>query len=481
MLFKGLFQGGNDHGAHYLAHDFVACQIEAVAKFHVRHDAGGFRGSGREHVGGDGQIRCTAANVYGGYTHRGHGLVTSLHLALFAKEIEVLACVAHMLDHDFVVEQHKLGAARLVPFADNLGRRLVVEVVGAPFPCRIPAKACPDRVDSKVDPALKDAPGGYGHGSGHSVDDAAQMARLVREQPLVAACRGIDVDECLGQDLRSHEHHERGSGKIGSKEGIGLLLTQGRRREVAAQLVVPETGKGGSFLVELAREKAAGDHGFGVGAGVVAPALRPAPLVPEVTLGAGHARIALCTGGVGREAHGLGANAHAGGPGKGRGPAAGPAREHVAAKAHVHEFHPGLEGIRGDVVGIAQIAQLKQVAVVQIGLLVGRSFDKNACCAGISDVQDKVHVYGVGSVGVGHLHVHVVHGPSRCVEPGHVGGNVFQVELFPVVVLETPQFSLVGRVELQEPLVHPLLVHKPAVVTHLPGKEKFRGRVQIVP
>ena len=317
-----LFNGRDDVRAYDLADHLVAGDVKAIPELHVRLDARGFGGRARQKMGGDGEIRCAAADVDGGDAHGGfHAAV--LGFALPAVQPEVVGRVAHMLDHDFVIEKHHVRAARLVPFAEDFGQLLVMEVLSV-LPS-VPAHAAPDDAYGELDPALEDAPLGHGHGRGHGEDDAPEMPRFVRELAPRPVGRGIDVDEGLGDDFAHHEHHEGRAREVGAEERLGGLLAQGGRGQIAAAVAALEAEEGRAELVELTGEETARYHGFASAVRIVAPALDPFLLVPQVALGARHARIALGARGKSGEARGLGPDTHAGGPGEGRCAASGAA------------------------------------------------------------------------------------------------------------------------------------------------------------
>jgi len=75
---------------------------------------------------------------------------------------------------------------------------------------------------------------------------------------------------------------------------------------------------------------------------------------------------------------------------------------------------------------LAQIAQFKQVTVVEIGDALGQGFHQNARGARIADIQHKIHIHRSVAVGIDDLSRQIVERKAHHVKPCEVGGQMLQ-------------------------------------------------------
>ena len=466
----GLSDAGQDMLLHDLADHVVARDVEAVPELHMRPDAGGGGLVAGDGEGGDAQIDGAAADIHVGDAQGGGFAVASA-----AHELEKAPGVALKLLGDFIVEVHELRAGGLVPTAPHVRADPVVGpgiaqalLGGVPL---APAEGLPDHPHGPRHPAAVDLLFRDGHGAGHGEDDPLEAAGHVGLFAFGALRRGVDGHERVHDDLAEEEHHGGTAGKMGLEGDVGLLRAQDFGARGHARIL--EAGQRRAFAVDLLDEDAAGDgrFEFRTGApGVEAPLLGAGGFVPEIALGAGHAGVAFRTHGVLGEAGGFRSDAHHRGPDEGRGAAARAGAEAGIAEGCLREFDACGEGAGIGALGLAQIAYLKEIAVVQVGLTLRQGFHEHACGAGIAEVEHEVHIHGRQVSGVHHAHGgHGGHGAARRkrLKQCEVGGEVLHDERRILTPAGPPVVTdgLVGVVDFGQPLVHPQRVEEPRVVT----------------
>ncbi|KAF5037340.1 hypothetical protein DSECCO2_565640 [anaerobic digester metagenome] len=417
----GVADGRQDMLDDDVAQDVVAGDAEAVTKLDGRPDAGGGPPITVEVERGHGQVGRAAADVDGGHAQRGPARDVLPNLA---HEPEKVVGVAVEFAGQLVVEVDELGAGGLVPVAADLGTLPVVGLGGHPFLTLVdmeilPAEHVPQHAHRPDDPAAVDALLGHGHARGHGENDPPQPPGHVGEVAASPLGRGVDGHQGMGQDLHQHEHHEGAAGEKGFK---GRLHVLGAQDGVALEHGVVLAQKRRAFAVDPPGQETGRDHGLGAATGVGAPALLPGPFVPQIPFGARHAGRPLGADGVGGFAAGLGADPHRRRPHKGRHPATRAPGQGTVAEVRLQKLYPGLEGLDIDRAGIADVAQLQQIAVVEVGDALGQRFDQNAAGARIADVQDEIHIHGIVAFGIDDLHGQILHGFADYVEDGQVVG-----------------------------------------------------------
>ena len=439
----------------------------------MRHDTGRVALAAGQLIGGNGQIRCAAADVDGGNAHAG---MIAVGGARFAHQAEKMMGVAVLFDGQLIVEQDQLRTTGFVPVATYLRAQAVIAAL--PLVLLLgqeplaPAQGVPDHPHGPEHPTAEDAFFRHGHGRGHGEDQPPQPSGQIGQFPPGPGGRGIDGDQGLGEDFAHHEEHQGRTGKQGFKNGLGLLFLQGR---ALLEQRIAKAGQGRALRVELAGEQPAADHGLGLAAGVVAPALLPRAFVPEIALGAGHAGGAFGADGLSCQACGFRPDTHGRRPGKSRALAARAPGKGVVAESRVHKFHAGFKGLGVDPVRLAEIAQFQQIAVIEIGDALGQGFHQYARGAGIADVQNQIHIHRCVAVRIDDLGGQVVEGQAHHFQPGQIAGQVFKnIGRFflpgaaPVVFALPP-----GAVNAGKPFIHPGCVEEPGIVAHLTGQHEM--------
>ncbi len=94
------------------------------------------------------------------------------------------------------------------------------------------------------------------------------------------------------------------------------------------------------------------------------------------------------------EPGGFGADAHHRGPDKGRGAAARAGAQARIAEGGFRELDARGEGAGIGAIRLAQIPDLEQVAVVQVGLALGEGFHEHPGGAGVAEIEHEIHVHG---------------------------------------------------------------------------------------
>ena len=463
---RGLTDAGQDVLFDDLADHVVARDVEAVAECHVRLDAGGGGLIPGDGEGGDAQIDGSAADVHVGDAQGGR-----VRAAFAAHEREEVAGVALKLFGDLVVEVDELGAGGLIPAATDLRADPVVRA-GVPHPLfgRIPlppSEGFPDHAHCPRHPAAVDPLFGDGHGARHGEDDPLEAAGHVGLFALAALGRGVDGGERVHDDLAEEEHHGRAAGEMGLERHFGLLGAQDFGARGEARIV--EAAQRRAFAVDLLDEHAPGDGRLQLGAcapRVEAPLLGAGGLVPQVAFGAGHAGIAFRTHGMLGEPGGFGADAHHRGPDKGRGAAARAGAQARIAEGGFRELDARGEGAGIGAIRLAQIPDLEQVAVVQVGLALGEGFHEHPGGAGVAEIEHEIHVHGRQVGGVHHAHGGDGSACGERLKERQVRGEVLHDERRILAPCGPPVVArgLVGIVDFGDPFVDPQRIEEPRVV-----------------
>ena len=231
---------------------------------------------------------------------------------------------------------------------------------------------------------------------------------------------------------------------------------------------IGEAGQRRPLAVDLLDEDAAGDgrlHFRAAPPGVEAPLLRAGGLVPKVALGTGHARIAFRAHGMLGKAGGFRPHAHGRRPDKGRGAAPRAGAQPGVAEGGLGELHARGKGAGIGAPGLAEVAYLKEIAVVQVGLALREGFHEHSRRARIAEIEHEVHIHGHG-LGIDHAHggddARRVDGG----EEGQIGGQMLHAEGrgFAPDGFSVMAGGLVGVVDVGNPFVHPQGIEKPRVV-----------------
>ncbi len=123
---------------------------------------------------------------------------------------------------------------------------------------------------------------------------------------------------------------------------------------------------------------------------------------------------------------------------------------------------------------LAQVAQFKQVAVVEVGNALGQGFHQDARGARIADIQHQIHIHRGVAVRIDDLSRQIVERKAHHVKPCEVGGQMLQHVGVAIIPSAAPTvLRLLPRViEATEPFIHPGRVEKPRIVTHKVGQHK---------
>lgn len=448
-----------------LADYVVACDVEAVTECHVQLDAGGGGLTPGDGEGGDAQIDGSAADVHVGDAQGGR-----VRAAFAAHEREEVAGVTLKLFGDLVVEVDELGVGGLIPAATDLRANPVIRT-GVPYPLfgRIPlspSEDFPDHAHCPCHPAAVDPLFGDGYGARHGEDDPFEVAGHAGLFALAALGRGVNGDERVHDDLAEEEHHGRAAGEMGLEHHFGLLGAQDFGAWGEARIV--EAAQRCAFAVDPLDEHAPGDGRLQLGAcapRTEAPLLDAGGPVLQVTFGAGHAGIAFRTHGMLGELGGFGTDAYHRGPDKDRDATARAGAQARITEGGFHELDARSEGVGINAIRLAQIPDLEQVAVVQVGLALGEGFHEHSGEAGVAEIEHEIYVHGRQVGGVHHAHGGDDSVCGERLKERQVRGEVLHNERCILMPCGPPVVArgLVGTVDLGNPSVDPQRIEESCI------------------
>ena len=166
------------------------------------------------------------------------------------------------------------------------------------------------------------------------------------------------------------------------------------------------------------------------------------------------------------EPGGFGADAYHRGPDKGRGAAARAGAQARIAEGGFRELDARGEGAGIGAIRLAQIPDLEQVAVVQVGLALGRVSTSIPVEQGVAEIEHEIHVHGRQVGGVHHAHGGDGSACGERLKERQVRGEVLHDERRILAPCGPPVVArgLVGIVDFGDPFVDPQRIEEPRVV-----------------
>ncbi len=155
--------------------------------------------------------------------------------------------------------------------------------------------------------------------------------------------------------------------------------------------------------------------------------------------------------------------------------AARAARKGIVAKGRVHKFHARFKRVGIDMLWLAQVAQLKQIAVVEVGDALGQCFHQNARGARVADVEHQINIHRSIAVGIDNLRGQIADRKAHNLKPCEVKGQMLKHIGIIFVPCPAPLVLrlLPAIVEAVKPFVHPGGIEKPRIVAHKVGQHKM--------
>ena len=182
-----------------LLQHLITRNAETLAEILMRFNfLSGFGGIGADH-----QIRGAATNINARHAQRWRLAITIPRTPRQRKEArritaQALAC--------FRIKEHKLRRRRLIKVGDDARFRRWCRGARRGI---TPAHHVPSKAHCCFSTMAENALFGQRHGRRHGQQNAPQPARHIREAPRIARFHRIDLGQCLQQDFREQEAHQR--------------------------------------------------------------------------------------------------------------------------------------------------------------------------------------------------------------------------------------------------------------------------------